>query len=172
MHIEKNQDVIQQAAAEKSDENWEFYSFLKGSPMNSSRIDSIVSKIYNDVTAQIDCTECANCCIVSWPVLDNEDIKNFVTGINADEEEFMAEYMVEEENDEDENQIWKFKDQPCPFLKDNLCTNYENRPKDCSSFPHLHKPGFTQRLRSVIDNYSYCPIVFNVYEHLKIKLWR
>ncbi|MCD6223504.1 MAG: YkgJ family cysteine cluster protein [Deltaproteobacteria bacterium] len=46
--------------------------------------------------------------------------------------------------------IWKDKDpekfvfnkKPCPFLKDNLCSHYTYRPKDCISYPHLHKSGF------------------------------
>jgi Fe-S-cluster containining protein len=55
-------------------------------------------------------------------------------------------------------------------LKDNLCINYDHRPKDCSSYPHLHKNEFLSRTWGVIDNYSVCPIVFNTYEILKIEL--
>jgi Fe-S-cluster containining protein len=60
---------------------------------------------------------------------------------------------------------------PCPFLKDNLCSNYECRPQDCRSYPHLHKGGFVSRLWGVVENYGVCPIVFNVYERLKTELW-
>jgi len=35
----------------------------------------------------------------------------------------------------------------------------------------LHKKEFVFRLWGVVDNCSICPIVFNVYEHLKDKLW-
>jgi Fe-S-cluster containining protein len=65
-----------------------------------------------------------------------------------------------------------FKKPPCPFLADNLCSNYEFRPKDCKSFPHLQKKDFVFRLWSVVENCSICPIVFNVYEYLKDRLWR
>ena len=40
------------------------------------------------------------------------------------------------------------------------------------SFPHLDKEEFVTRLWAVVDNYSICPIVFNVYEILKDKLWQ
>ncbi|MBV7334443.1 YkgJ family cysteine cluster protein [Chloroflexi bacterium TSY] len=64
-----------------------------------------------------------------------------------------------------------FNELPCPFLEGNLCSNYAHRPKTCASFPHLHKPVFRGRLFGVLSNYATCPIVFNVYEKLKVKLW-
>ena len=63
-----------------------------------------------------------------------------------------------------------FKEKPCPFLKNKLCSIYSYRPKDCKSFPHLHKKDFIFRLWGVVENCSFCPIVFNVYEQLKDKL--
>jgi hypothetical protein len=61
----------------------------------------------------------------------------------------------------------RIKTSPCLFLKDLKCSVYESRPADCKSYPHLHKKDITSRLLGVIDNYSECPIVFNVYEELK-----
>jgi Fe-S-cluster containining protein len=64
---------------------------------------------------------------------------------------------------------WREKGiKPCPFLEGNLCSNYDHRPGDCRSFPHLHKHDFIFRLWNVADNCAVCPIVFNVYERLKI----
>ena len=56
---------------------------------------------------------------------------------------------------------------PCKYLKDKKCSIYGDRPEDCRSFPHTHKTGFTQRTFGLIDNYSICPIVFNLFEQLK-----
>ena len=64
-----------------------------------------------------------------------------------------------------------FRMLPCPFLENNICSQYKYRPKDCRSYPHLHKEDFVFRLIGVIDNYSICPIVFNVYELLKERIW-
>ena len=74
--------------------------------------------------------------------------------------------------DEEENDKFKFNSLPCPFLEDNKCNNYANRPEDCESYPHLSKDKFIFRLMGVIEYYSICPIVFNVYEKLKKDLWR
>ncbi len=41
-------------------------------------------------------------------------------------------------------------------------TQYQCRPDDCRSYPHLHKRDFISRLINVIGNYSVCPIVFNI----------
>jgi uncharacterized protein len=60
-----------------------------------------------------------------------------------------------------------FKNSPCPFLENKKCTVYNQRPTDCKSYPHLQKKNFTTRLLGVMDNYSICPIVFNVFEDLK-----
>lgn len=131
-------------------------------------LDSMVHNIYQEVSSQIDCTKCANCCKEMKPVLDIEDIKRFSTGIDILFKEFKNQHI---EIGEDKNEFY-FNKKPCPFLKDNLCKNYDFRPDDCRSFPHLDKEEFVTRLWDVVDNYSICPIVFNVYEILKNKLWQ
>jgi hypothetical protein len=78
---------------------------------------------------------------------------------------FKRDYLVTDEEGD-----MHFKDLPCPFLIDKKCSVYDSRPDDCRSYPHLHKNEFLSRLFGVIDNYSICPIVFNVYEELKYKL--
>jgi Fe-S-cluster containining protein len=62
------------------------------------------------------------------------------------------------------------KGKPCKFLRNKKCTIYSSRPFDCRSYPHLHKKDFTFRLFAVLNNYSVCPIVFNVYEELKVRM--
>ena len=159
---------IKQLGEKKNRENWEFRSFLKFVDLEMEELDSIVHDIYQKVSSQIDCTKCANCCKEMKPVLDIEDIKRFSSGIDIPFEEFKNQHI---EKGEDKNEFY-FNKKPCSFLKDNLCTNYDFRPEDCRSFPHLDKKEFVTRLWSVVDNYSICPIVFNVYEILKDKLWQ
>ena len=60
-----------------------------------------------------------------------------------------------------------FKSRPCPFLADKHCTVYENRPRDCRSYPHLHRKGFVYRISQAVANYGVCPIIYNTYERLK-----
>ena len=56
---------------------------------------------------------------------------------------------------------------PCKYLKDRKCAIYPDRPEDCHSYPHTHKPDFASRTIGLIMNYSYCPIVYNLIEQLK-----
>jgi len=168
MDIEKNLHIIDRIAREKEEENWKFRSFLKQLDIDIEKLDAIVHQITTEVTSQIDCTECGNCCKHVRPELDTEDITRFATGLKMSIAKLQAKYLTQDENT-GSNQV--FNSLPCPFLENNMCTNYECRPKACASYPHLDKDEFVFRLWSVVENYGICPIVFNVYNQLKIELW-
>lgn len=168
MKVEIDLEKIKLIGKQKEDENWRFRSYLKELDIEEEELDSIVHSINDDVSSQIDCTKCANCCKVFDSVLDEEDVIKLSSGLNLNKDEFKKAYLVESQEEKD---CYNFIKVPCPFLKDNKCSVYENRPKDCQSFPHLHKEEFLTRLIGVIQNYSICPIVFNVYEQLKKELW-
>jgi len=141
--------------------------FLKGYDAPTEDIDAIVHRINKQVAAGIDCKTCANCCNEVSPVFDQKDIEKFVSGLSMAESEFKDRYLEEDEYPEK----YIFTKLPCPFLKDNLCTNYENRPKNCRSFPHLHKKDSVFRLIGIINNCEICPIVYNVFELVKEEIW-
>jgi Fe-S-cluster containining protein len=140
---------------------------LKGYDAPIEKIDTIVHDLSQRISSEIDCTICANCCKEVQPVLDQEDIIKCCEGIGVSVSQFKKKYL--KLNKEESNFV--FKEKPCPFLKNNLCRIYFHRPKDCKSFPHLHKKEFIFRLWGVVESCSICPIVFNVYEQLKGKLW-
>lgn len=142
-------------------ENWKFRAFLKQLDIEIEELDSIVHRITDEVSAKIDCTECGNCCKNIRPALDEDDITNFASGLKMSIDEFREKYLTAEPDDPSE---YLFNALPCPFLVNNMCSNYECRPKACASYPHLHKEEFVFRLWDVVDNYSICPIVFNVKE--------
>ena len=75
--------------------------------------------------------------------------------------------FVERDSYED---IKYLKDTPCKFLKGKSCSIYINRPEDCKSYPHTKKTDFISRTLGMIDNYGICPIVFNLFERLKLEL--
>jgi Fe-S-cluster containining protein len=83
-------------------------------------------------------------------------------------DEFQQKYLLHEEEEDG----FCFQETPCPFLHGNLCCVYDQRPRDCRSYPHLQKKDFVSRLMQAVSNYSVCPIVFNVYEELKVRFWR
>jgi Fe-S-cluster containining protein len=168
MNIETDLNIIQKLSEKKHVENWNFRAFLKGYDADPEEIDKIVHELYESISAQIDCTTCANCCRKALPILNQKDIQRFSAGLAITELQFEKRYLKASKK---EAGHFTFNDIPCHFLNENLCSYYEFRPGDCKSFPHLHKKDFVFRLWNVIENCSICPIVYNVYEYLKNKLW-
>jgi uncharacterized protein len=169
MAVETDIKKIKKISKKKERENWRFRSFLKGYDIEVEEMDSIVHRLNKQVSGKIDCTACANCCKEISPCLDKEDIERLSRGLGISPTNFSEQYLVEEDGNFSEKLI--FNKKPCPFLKGNLCSQYEFRPEDCRSFPHLNKEEFVFRLIGVVENYGICPIVFNVYEQLKAELW-
>lgn len=161
MSLELDLERIKFLAEQKEEKNWGFRSFLKFE--DDRKIDRIVHRLYHEISQNIDCTQCGCCCKELKPSLAKKEIKLLANFINMPEDKFMEHYT---EFDATEKKL-RLKETPCSFLKDNQCTVYECRPADCRSFPHLHKREFTTRLINVLQSYSICPIVFNVYEQLK-----
>ena len=161
-NIETDLAKISQIGKRNEQKNLRFRSYLKG--IDGNRIDRLVFRLNAEVSAQIDCTACGNCCRSLKPSLTNDDIKRLSVNQNLSEEVFIEKYI----DIEDDANV--FRNLPCSFLCENKCAVYENRPEDCRSFPHLDKGNFTTRLWGVLENYSICPIVFNVFERLKMEL--
>lgn len=151
---------------QNEDENWEFRRFLKFYDTPGEDIDTIVHRIYREIAARIDCTECGNCCEIVSPALDQKDIEKLSEALEMSPDEFVIRYLGERD---DEGKL-EMRDRPCPFLEGSVCSCYDARPEACVSYPHLQKEGFVSRLMNVIANCSVCPIVFNVYEELKREL--
>ncbi|MFC2125684.1 YkgJ family cysteine cluster protein, partial [Bacteroidota bacterium] len=150
----------------REDQNFRFRSYLKG--IDSEKIDQIVHDLYDQVSSQIDCTKCANCCIELDTSFQMNEIDRLTNHLNIDKEEFIKQSTKPDEFGEKDRLTLKSK--PCQFLQDKKCTVYTLRPAECESYPYLDKDDFISRLFGVIDNYEVCPIVYNVYEMLKQKM--
>jgi Fe-S-cluster containining protein len=146
-------DTIKHLGELNKNVNFRFRSFLKSK--DEDRLDRTVKDLFQFYSSKIDCTKCGNCCTQLKPIIQDSDIKTLAPITNKSIQDFKRDYLVTDE------------DLPCPFLIDKKCSVYDSRPEDCRSYPHLHKDEFVSRLFGVIDNYSICPIVFNVYEDLK-----
>lgn len=159
--------IIEELANKREEENWKFRMFLKGADFSGSRLDTTVHKLFHRISEQIDCRECANCCKICGPVLKGSDIQRLAKHLNMKPSEFQQKYLLAEEEEDG----YCFREMPCPFLHENLCSVYDQRPADCRSYPHLQKNEFVFRLSQAVSNCSVCPIVFNVYEELKAQFW-
>jgi Fe-S-cluster containining protein len=159
--VETDLTVIQQCAQQNEDENWNFRAFLKGREI--ADIDQAVHQLYRQIASQIDCTTCGNCCNVLHVVVTQDDMAKLSQHLGLSHQQFVDRYVCEDKEEEG----WAFRQQPCPFLHNTTCRHYDHRPELCQSYPHLQKDGIAWRLMMVIGNCEMCPIVFNVYEHLK-----
>jgi Fe-S-cluster containining protein len=158
--LETDLEKIKALSLIREDENERFRQFLKN--RNDDKTDALVHRLNEVISARIDCTACGNCCKELSPTLSKGDLKQIAEATRKSVEEVIAAYT-----ERDAEGDTSFRHMPCCFLAHNKCTIYQHRPEVCHSFPHLHKPAFSSRLRSAINNYAICPIVFNVIERMK-----
>ena len=160
---------IRQRAKEKEDENWKFRAFLKGEcNLDPEAIDRRVFAITRRVWAGIDCTSCPNCCREVQPTFSEEEVDRLARRLGMERGQFIQKYL--ERADGGSEKPWQTRSKPCPFLKDNLCNVYEDRPADCSGYPYLYEPEFVFRTMAMIERAPSCPIVYEVLEKLKESL--
>ena len=153
-------------AKEKADENWRFRQFLKQRcDLDPDEVDRRVLELTQRVWATIDCTTCANCCKSVRPTFSEEDVERLSRRLAIERQQFIDTYLEPREGGADNP--FQTRTTPCPFLKDNRCSVYEDRPADCRGYPYLDEPDFVFRTIAMIDRTSTCPIVYEVLEALK-----
>lgn len=152
--------IIAADALANEDENFDFRAWLKG--FDDTALDARVHRINNTVSAAIDCTQCGNCCKTLVINVTQPEINNLGIAMGMTTEAVKEKYIEESLQGE-----CFMNTMPCNFLSDNKCTIYPVRFTECRDFPHLHKPGFQQRLLGTIGHYGRCPIIYNVIEDLK-----
>lgn len=157
---------IRKLAEAREDENLSFRRFLKNEcNLKTDQVDQRVFEITRRVWAGIDCTTCANCCQEMTPTLSEEEVDRVSHRLGMQRQEFIQAYL--ERSDADCDNPWQTRSTPCPFLKHNLCSIYEDRPADCSGYPYLDKPSFVTRTLGMVERTFTCPIVYEVMEELK-----
>ena len=123
---------IKKLATQRDDENWEFRTFLKG--YDQGNLDSMVQKLVKQYSDSIDCTTCGNCCRSIQPILKKKDISVLSKSLSTPQDQFKKDYVQKDKDGDD-----VFNQLPCPFLIGNKCSQYDSRPADCKSFPHIHQ---------------------------------
>ena len=152
-------------AKEREAENWNFRWFLNKIDRPPGEIDGIVHALWEKVSRQIDCTQCASCCRLLRPYLSPQDVKRLSRHLRISATLLEARYLLPaKEGDEDGR---PFGVRPCPFLRESRCTVYPARPAACRSYPGLHKPDFVSHASQAFTSCAVCPVVFNVFEGLK-----
>ena len=68
MRLVTDPNEVQHLAEELQDENWAFRAWIKSnSDLEDEQLMSVVHWLAEEVTAQIDCSACANCCQTAGP---------------------------------------------------------------------------------------------------------
>jgi Fe-S-cluster containining protein len=82
-------------------------------------------------------------------------------------EQFKIKYLLKDKEGD-----WINKSQPCQFLnmKDNKCSIYEVRPRDCSGFPHHTRKRMVDYMHVFKQNIEYCPATYRLVEMIKERL--
>jgi Fe-S-cluster containining protein len=163
MKIETSISSIEALTRSQDAENTQYRHLLGTCDLSAEEIDAIVFRHYRAVSAEIDCRQCGNCCKVFRPMLKEKDINRLVTRLEIPKQDFITAYLVGYKNSGE----YSFKLTPCPFLVDNACSVYSDRPDGCRLYPSLDRAGFMSRLDRAFSSCSVCPIVYNVYERVK-----
>jgi uncharacterized protein len=164
--FEINLDRIKELAELKKDENREFREHLQHCMISHEELDAIVQRLDAYVSSKVDCRQCANCCRELSAALGNEDIERLAQAENVTPEHFEQKYL----DKTDEPGRFLIRRRPCPFLDGKLCRHYHVRPESCAEYPFLRSADFATRSMMALWNLPHCPIVYNVYELLKVEI--
>lgn len=143
----------------------EWKKFFNKNKQRLMKMDKEIEQLHNDVSSEINCLECGNCCRSLGPMILEKDIDTLSKSLKIKPSDFIAKYLRKDEDGD-----FVFQSMPCPFLgDDNYCAVYENRPKACREYPHTDRKKFYQIFELTVKNASTCPIAFGVLDGL-IKL--
>ena len=153
---------IRRIEQQQRGENERFRAYLK----HHRHSDRRLRRFGEEIEAEIDCTECANCCRVTEVGITERDIEKLAKFVGATEREFIEQYTT---LDDSGAIILKRNESGCVFLQGNLCSVYEARPQNCANFPHVVRGAgsIASRMWRFLDRAGYCPIVFNWMERVK-----
>ena len=159
--MRKQLQQLPQRAKDTARETKSFFQRLKKRP--PKKLDKITQNIHEEVFAQTNCLDCANCCKTTGPLFERKDIERIAKYLRLKPAQFEAQYLrIDEEND------WVLQQVPCAFLgEDNACSIYDVRPKACREFPHTDRPKIYQIAQHTQKNVAICPAAFSIVEKMK-----
>lgn len=136
----------------------DFLNYYKRNKRVLLKKDTLVHALHDEVSDEINCLECANCCRSLGPAIYDKDIERMAKTLRLKPSQVVSEYLkVDEDGD------YVFKSMPCPFLmSDNYCSIYESRPKACREYPHTDRRNFEQIYKLTVKNAETCPIAYEV----------
>ncbi len=143
----------------------QFLSEMK-SEYYKDTVDAVAVKISTQVSSEIDCLDCGNCCRTSVTDFTKGDIKRAAKHLGMTPKGFIKSYLMQ-----DVDGTYITMSAPCPmFNADNTCKIYEVRPAVCESYPHTQRTNFKNRVHAHQANLSMCPITFHTVKRMELEL--
>lgn len=158
--VQTDLEVLQKEGLTKAEENERFREYLS---QWQGPLDEMVMQLNNQLSPQIDCTACGNCCRSLMINVSPGEAENLAGSLRLSLEETKARYLEESTGGQ-----LVMNTIPCHFLHNNSCSIYADRFEGCRAFPHLDQPGFRQRIFAILMHYGRCPIIYNMIESLKV----
>ena len=157
-------EQLPQQVKDTASQTKKFFQKLKKRP--PKKLDELTLAIHEEVFAETNCMDCANCCKTTGPLFERKDIGRIAKYLRMKPSQFEANYLrIDEDND------WVLQSVPCPFLaEDNACSIYDVRPKACREFPHTDRPKIHQIAEHTLKNVAICPAAFAIVEKMKERL--
>ncbi|MDQ6759927.1 MAG: YkgJ family cysteine cluster protein [Acidobacteriota bacterium] len=155
---------VRRLGDQKRDENERFRRHLKTHNFAERKFRIIAEQVEDG----IDCTQCANCCRVATVRLMDRDMERLAKFLRISLQQFMRDYTMPSA---EEGRILKRSEAGCVFLSGNECTIYEARPANCQNFPNVVRGNgsIPSRMWEFVDRATYCPIVYNWMEAVKVE---
>lgn len=153
---------MRRLAAANEEELDAFIEWLKKRDLSSGRLGRRLKRALNKAMAELDCTRCALCCKEAYVVLLDGDIERLAGRLGMKRSDFRAKYVARNEDGDP-----CLSRRPCPFLRKNLCTLYEDRPDCCREYPQSLASDAADNLDNIGANYLVCPAVFQALERLR-----
>lgn len=137
--------------------------FKKLAQRKPKELDQTVAALHEEVFADTDCLQCANCCKTASPIFREKDIERIAAHFRMRPGVFVEKYLhIDQDGD------YVLNTQPCPFLGvDNYCSIYDIRPRACREYPHTDRKNFHQILDLTLKNTMVCPAALEVVKRLR-----
>lgn len=134
--------------------------------LKSYDVDALFHVQHEQVFAEINCLDCANCCKTTPALVSNEDINRIAKYLRISSKDFITKYVVK---DDDGDTI--LNKTPCTFLgDDNTCAIYEVRPFACKDYPHTNRKKMNTILELTVKNTEICPAVTRILNNIQDSL--
>ena len=101
-YIELDLRKIEQLGKRRENENIRFRTFLKGK--DPDRIDPMVNRLNEEISARIDCTTCANCCKKLAPCISETDIEKLSQRLELPKNKIRSDYLESDQGHSPESE--------------------------------------------------------------------